>query len=302
MTKPSHQSESNKKTMAGTDRRQIENKSISEFPSNVVLLKIKAISLSLHLLSRSLFHPLSRALKMAGPKQRKRVEAETSSLKRARDGSAFIRWLMISIALLFPFFFIMCGLFAEGIFVPFCLAAGKDESHNGKLQFYGLIFTEECKKDVPVVLIDMHSCSLEAKIKLNLEAQVVEKVTDVKKKPAEKKNATTTEPKPKKSRRLRKVKDPNMPKRPPTAFFLFMDDFRKEYKESNPDSKNVSVVAKEGGEKWKSMTDEEKKPYVDKAAELKAEYDKAMETYNAENGEEEGGSGKEADLELIDDE
>lgn len=48
---------------------------------------------------------------------------------------------MISIALLFPFFFIMCGLFAEGIFVPFCLAAGKDESHNGKLQFYGLIFT-----------------------------------------------------------------------------------------------------------------------------------------------------------------
>ncbi|KAL6332498.1 hypothetical protein AAG906_008531 [Vitis piasezkii] len=239
--------------MAGTDRRQIENKSISEFPSNVVLLKIKAISLSLHLLSRSLFHPLSRALKMAGPKQRKRVEAETSSLKRARDGSAFIR-------------------------------------------------CEECKKDVPVVLIDMHSCSLEAKIKLNLEAQVVEKVTDVKKKPAEKKNATTAEPKPKKSRRLRKVKDPNMPKRPPTAFFLFMDDFRKEYKESNPDSKNVSVVAKEGGEKWKSMTDEEKKPYVDKAAELKAEYDKAMETYNAENGEEEGGSGKEPDLELIDDE
>lgn len=162
--------------------------------------------------------------------------------------------------------------------------------------------SEECKKDVPVVLIDMHSCSLEAKIKLNLEAQVVEKVTDVKKKPAEKKNATTAEPKPKKSRRLRKVKDPNMPKRPPTAFFLFMDDFRKEYKESNPDSKNVSVVAKEGGEKWKSMTDEEKKPYVDKAAELKAEYDKAMETYNAENGEEEGGSGKEPDLELIDDE
>lgn len=30
---------------------------------------------------------------------------------------------------------------------------------------------------------------------------------------------------------------------------------------------------------------QEKKTYVDKAAELKAEYDKAMETYRAENGE-----------------
>ena len=29
---------------------------------------------------------------MVGPKQRKRVEAETNSLKRARDGSAFVRW------------------------------------------------------------------------------------------------------------------------------------------------------------------------------------------------------------------
>ncbi|KAJ8625279.1 hypothetical protein MRB53_033809 [Persea americana] len=167
---------------------------------------------------------------------RKRVEVETTSLKRARDGSAFTR-------------------------------------------------CEACNKDVPVGLIDMHSCSHDSMIKMNLEAQIVEKVTEVKR-PAERKKAASSEPKAKNSKKEKKVKDPNMPKRAPTAFFLFMDDFRKEYKEANPDSKSVSTVAKEGGEKWKSMTDAEKKPYLEKSLELKAEYEKAMEKYNAGNEEE----------------
>jgi len=34
------------------------------------------------------------------------------------------------------------------------------------------------------------------------------------------------------------------------------DDFRKSYKEAHPDSKGVTSVAKEGGEKWKSLTEE----------------------------------------------
>ncbi|GAU23821.1 hypothetical protein TSUD_27300 [Trifolium subterraneum] len=37
-----------------------------------------------------------------------------------------------------------------------------------------------------------------------------------------------------------KVKDPNMLKHPPTAFFVFMDDFRKKFKEANYDSKDGS--------------------------------------------------------------
>uniref|UniRef100_A0A9I9EIL3 HMG box domain-containing protein n=1 Tax=Cucumis melo TaxID=3656 RepID=A0A9I9EIL3_CUCME len=69
--------------------------------------------------------------------------------------------------------------------------------------------------------------------------------------------------------------------------WYFRDDFRKSFKEANPDSKGVKEVAKEGGEKWKSMTDEEKKPYQDKAAELKAEYEKALEGRNAENEDDE---------------
>ncbi|KAB5547435.1 hypothetical protein DKX38_010841 [Salix brachista] len=146
---------------------------------------------------------------------------------------------------------------------------------------------EECKKDVPVALISFHSCSLDAKIKMNLEAQVVEKPTEAKKKPAERKKGSPTEPKLKKAKKEKKGRDPNAPKRPPTAFFLFMDDFRKEYKEANPDSKDVKKVAKEGGARWQSLTNEEKKQYVDKAAELKAEYGKALESDNVENEDDE---------------
>ncbi|KAJ7954626.1 High mobility group B protein like [Quillaja saponaria] len=159
---------------------------------------------------------------------------------------------------------------------------------------------EECSKDVPVALINMHSCSLEAKIKMNLESQVVETPAEVKK-PAERKRTKSTEPKPKKAKlgKSKKDKDPNMPKRPPTAFFLFMDDFRKEFKEANPNSKDVKVVAKEGGVRWKSMTDEEKKHYLDKVAELKAEYEKAMESYNSEDEHGEEGSDKEASVKEV---
>lgn len=156
---------------------------------------------------------------------------------------------------------------------------------------------EECNKDVPVALISFHCCSLDAKIKMNLEAQVVETPGEPNK-PTEKKKSSSTESKPKKAKvekKGNKGKDPNKPKRPPTAFFIFMDDFRKEYKEAHPDSKDVKAVAKEGGEKWKSMSDEEKKRYQDKAAELKAEYQKALEADNAEDAEEEEAvSGKEA--------
>ncbi|CAL0316280.1 unnamed protein product [Lupinus luteus] len=152
----------------------------------------------------------------------------------------------------------------------------------------GSAFTrcEECNKDVPVALISMHSCSLEAKIKMNLESQVVE-ATEVKKQERKKQKSKEPNAKRAKTEKVKKVKDPNIPKRPATAFFLFLEDFRKAFKEANPDSKDVKRVGKEGGEKWRSMSDEEKKPYLDKFAELKIEYEKAMETYKSHDEEEE---------------
>ncbi|KAF8050390.1 hypothetical protein N665_1979s0009 [Sinapis alba] len=174
-------------------------------------------------------------------------------------------------------------------------AETKDESTSNTLlrakDGSAFVRCEGCSKNVAVALISMHNCSLDAKIRVNLEAQVVETQVEAKKKPVERKKSTSDEPKAKKVRKAKDEKNKkssaasNKPKRPLTAFFIFMNDFRKIFKEENPSS-NVKDVAKQGGEKWKSLTEEEKKVYLDKAAELKAEYNKSLESNDADEKEE----------------
>lgn len=82
------------------------------------------------------------------------------------------------------------------------------------------------------------------------------------------------------AKKTKPTKDPNKPKRPASAFFVFMEDFRKQYKEKHPNNKSVSVVGKAGGDKWKSLSEAEKAPYVAKAEKRKADYDKTMIAYN----------------------
>ncbi|XP_039009679.1 HMG1/2-like protein isoform X4 [Hibiscus syriacus] len=67
------------------------------------------------------------------------------------------------------------------------------------------------------------------------------------------------------------AKDPNKPKRPPSAFFVFMEGFRKQYKEDNPDNKSVAV---------------EKAPYVQKAEKRKTEYNKNIQAGGGGNNDE----------------
>ncbi|MQL88985.1 hypothetical protein Taro_021556 [Colocasia esculenta] len=74
-------------------------------------------------------------------------------------------------------------------------------------------------------------------------------------------------------------KDPNKPKRPPSAFFVFMEEFRKQFQEKNPNNKSVATVGKAGGAKWKSLSEAEKAPYVNKANKRKVEFQKAMADY-----------------------
>lgn len=81
--------------------------------------------------------------------------------------------------------------------------------------------------------------------------------------------------------------DAKKPKKPPTAFFYFLEDFRKEFKDQNPDVKSMRDIGKACGEKWKTMTFEEKVQYYDIATEKRAEFDRATTEYNKkmESGE-----------------
>ncbi|KAG7987865.1 hypothetical protein I3843_03G155700 [Carya illinoinensis] len=59
-------------------------------------------------------------------------------------------------------------------------------------------------------------------------------------------------------------KDSDAPKRPSSAFFIFMEDFRKSFKENYPDQKSGPA---------------DKAPYAEKALKRKADYEQAVRAY-----------------------
>ncbi|CAA7399595.1 unnamed protein product [Spirodela intermedia] len=98
------------------------------------------------------------------------------------------------------------------------------------------------------------------------------------------------------------AKDPNRPKRPASAFFVFMEEFRKQFQEKNPENKSVAAVGKAGGAKWKSLTEAEKAPYVSKANKRKADFQKVMADYNKKSTAEEENESDKSRSEVNDDE
>ncbi|KAH9606954.1 hypothetical protein KSS87_009348 [Heliosperma pusillum] len=88
-------------------------------------------------------------------------------------------------------------------------------------------------------------------------------------------------------KRKGKIIDANKPKKPPTAFFFFMEDFRKIYREEHPEVKSMRDVGKACGERWRTMTYEEKVKYYDIATVKRAEFEGALADYTKrkESGE-----------------
>jgi len=78
--------------------------------------------------------------------------------------------------------------------------------------------------------------------------------------------------------RKRKKKDPNAPKRPLSAFFLFCHDERPAVKSVYPNY-SVGEVAKELGDRWNKVTPEVKAKYEAKAQQEKGRYEKDMANY-----------------------
>lgn len=100
-------------------------------------------------------------------------------------------------------------------------------------------------------------------------------------KPKKEKKAISEKPR---KRRQKKEKDENKPKRPISAYMLWLNDTREQIKEENPGI-HVTDIAKKGGEMWRELKN--KAEWEAKAAKLKEEYNEAMKEYNASGG---GGS------------
>ncbi|KAG7556219.1 High mobility group box domain [Arabidopsis suecica] len=106
---------------------------------------------------------------------------------------------------------------------------------------------EDCNKKIPEDLISMHTCYARYGFAVYQAAQAVDAESQ--------------------ATRRRKAKDSNRP--PLTGFVIFMNGFRKSFR-TDYNGSLVKEVSKIGWEMWKSMTEDEKKVYVDKAAELMA--------------------------------
>eukprot|EP01098_Paradermamoeba_levis_P004630 TRINITY_DN1976_c0_g1_i1.p1 TRINITY_DN1976_c0_g1~~TRINITY_DN1976_c0_g1_i1.p1 ORF type:complete len:352 (-),score=81.76 TRINITY_DN1976_c0_g1_i1:298-1269(-) len=72
----------------------------------------------------------------------------------------------------------------------------------------------------------------------------------------------------------RKKKDPNLPKKPLSAFMLFSQDQRPVLRTESPDAK-FGEIGKIIGNRWKNLREEERKPYVERS-------EKAKEAFNQE--------------------
>ncbi len=84
--------------------------------------------------------------------------------------------------------------------------------------------------------------------------------------------------------RKRKKKDPNAPKRPLSAFFLFCHDERPAVKEMFP-AYSVGEAAKELGERWAKVSAEQKSIYEAKVQLDKNRYEQDMIKYRAMGGQ-----------------
>ncbi|XP_016805967.1 high mobility group protein B1-like isoform X1 [Pan troglodytes] len=84
----------------------------------------------------------------------------------------------------------------------------------------------------------------------------------------------------KKKKKKKKFKDPNAPKRPPSAFFLFCSEYCPKIKGEHP-GLPIGDVGKKLGEMWNDTAADDKHLYEKKTAKLKEKYEKDIAAYQA---------------------
>ncbi|EGI65677.1 FACT complex subunit Ssrp1, partial [Acromyrmex echinatior] len=101
------------------------------------------------------------------------------------------------------------------------------------------------------------------------------------KKEKKSKSAKTISEKPRKQRKSKKERDENKPKRPPSAFMLWLSSARDSIKADNP-GLSITDIAKKGGEMWRELKD--KSEWEAKAAKAKKDYMASMKEYQTSGG------------------
>ena len=81
-------------------------------------------------------------------------------------------------------------------------------------------------------------------------------------------------------KRTRAERDPNEPKRPPTAYMVYSTHIREELKKKG----EPQLQMKDLGEMWNKLEESEKEKYNTEAQKLKEQYDKEMMEYKNSKG------------------
>lgn len=80
--------------------------------------------------------------------------------------------------------------------------------------------------------------------------------------------------------KIKKQRDPLLPKKPNTSFIYFCGDYRDGIRTKNPDLK-IGGVMKELGKMWESYDNKDK--YIEMAKNARELYNEEIETYNLTN-------------------
>lgn len=82
--------------------------------------------------------------------------------------------------------------------------------------------------------------------------------------------------------KIKKRKDPNLPKRPLSSFIFFCNEYRGKVRTEKPDLK-MGGVMKELGKIWAELDDKKKETFIKLAETAKGQYEEQLEQYNLEN-------------------
>eukprot|EP00521_Asterionellopsis_glacialis_P017915 CAMPEP_0195306422 /NCGR_PEP_ID=MMETSP0707-20130614/37193_1 /TAXON_ID=33640 /ORGANISM="Asterionellopsis glacialis, Strain CCMP134" /LENGTH=688 /DNA_ID=CAMNT_0040370639 /DNA_START=63 /DNA_END=2129 /DNA_ORIENTATION=- len=99
--------------------------------------------------------------------------------------------------------------------------------------------------------------------------------------PAKKSKTSVDESKSAAPSKDKNKKDPNAPKKSPSAYILYSNSIREEVQKTNPEAKFTDMGKLTGG-KWKQLSAEDKKDWIDKALAEKEKYMAAKKRYDTE--------------------